>query len=339
MTTRQGTTPPSRRNNDPARRPALVARRPALVVGVVLGAGLLASGCAAPIVGALTVADLMTGASVTSTVLTGRSTNEHVASLALDQDCRLLEGMLSADRDVCEQPGAYVTDDDFRGLVGLFDRREIQVAAVGEGPWTQVAGAPFPSVPTLARALDRAEREAVALAALPAPAYALPGSAPLAPVQVAELAAPPAGTEIDAGAGAATDSATGNTTDSPEQLAAIAPAAGPAHPAVAAPVLPEPKPGLVETALMEAPVLPRPKPEGIGPARVKVAVLPQPKPEFAAPPPRREIIASGRGETAPGQAPAPMIVQWRTVNGRQVGQPVQVVHMVDRPAQPGPVDI
>jgi hypothetical protein len=86
--------------------------------------GYLVSGCALPVVGVLTVADLSTGASLTSTLLVGKGIADHTADFITGKDCRFIEGMLREDRELCEPVNAAATREDFRGLVGIALRED-----------------------------------------------------------------------------------------------------------------------------------------------------------------------------------------------------------------------
>jgi len=83
--------------------------------------GLVVAGCAAPIIGAFTVGQIMTALSLTTTVVTGRGTVDIALGLVSGQDCRLIEGALRQDRDFCEEPDSPATAKDFRGLAGLIE--------------------------------------------------------------------------------------------------------------------------------------------------------------------------------------------------------------------------
>lgn len=90
-------------------------------VGVTLAAGLMLSGCASPIIGALTISEISTIAGLVSTFMSGRDLTEHALSAATGQDCRILESILNAERDFCEDPGSDATAGDFQGVIALLD--------------------------------------------------------------------------------------------------------------------------------------------------------------------------------------------------------------------------
>ncbi len=87
-----------------------------LKYGLITGAGLLLAGCAAPIIGGLTVSQVMTAATVGSYLATGKGTGELALSVVTGKDCRLLEGALRKDREICEDPQSPATAEDFKGL-------------------------------------------------------------------------------------------------------------------------------------------------------------------------------------------------------------------------------
>jgi hypothetical protein len=100
---------------------------------IAVAAALLVSGCAAPVIGTLTLNELSSGTSLASTGLTGKSLSELALSWATGKDCRFMEGLLREDRKICEERDSPATDKDFNGLLGL-------VSDTRSGPQTQ-AGA------------------------------------------------------------------------------------------------------------------------------------------------------------------------------------------------------
>ena len=118
------------------------ARKTALVLAV--GAGLIAlPGCAAPAIGALTVAEVMTIAGISSSIMTGRDLGEHALSALTGKDCRFLEAALREGRSFCEDKGSEATRGDFGGLLAFFEtengsKAETTVAAADLDP--QVLG-------------------------------------------------------------------------------------------------------------------------------------------------------------------------------------------------------
>lgn len=74
------------------------------------------SGCAAPLVGALTVDQMFSAFSLASSVVTGKSFGEHAMDVATGDDCRLLESVVRTERKFCEPIGSPQTADDFKGI-------------------------------------------------------------------------------------------------------------------------------------------------------------------------------------------------------------------------------
>ena len=88
-------------------------------IAATVAAGLLLSGCASPIIGALTIAEIGTIAGLVSSFMSGRDLTEHALSAATGQDCRILESILRPDRNFCESHGSAATSDDFGGVIAL----------------------------------------------------------------------------------------------------------------------------------------------------------------------------------------------------------------------------
>ena len=76
------------------------------------------SGCAVPIVGGLTLSEMSTGASLVSTGLTGKSLGDQALGAVTGDDCSMMEGVVRADRHICETPGSPATQKDFKGILG-----------------------------------------------------------------------------------------------------------------------------------------------------------------------------------------------------------------------------
>lgn len=92
---------------------------------LALGISLLGlSGCAAPAIGALTIAEVFTIAGISSTIMTGRDLGEHALSALTGKDCRFLEAILRDGRSFCEERGSVQTAGDFGGVIALFDNGE-----------------------------------------------------------------------------------------------------------------------------------------------------------------------------------------------------------------------
>jgi len=74
------------------------------------------NGCAAPLIGALTIDQMFSAFSIASSVLTGKSFGEHAMDVATGDDCRLFEAVVRTDRKFCEPQGSPQTEDDFKGV-------------------------------------------------------------------------------------------------------------------------------------------------------------------------------------------------------------------------------
>jgi len=90
---------------------------------LVSAAALALSGCAAPIIGSLTLSQLSTIAGIISTATTGKGLSDHALSLLTGEDCSITEGLLRSDRDICEPRGSLATQEDFKGVFAYLDRR------------------------------------------------------------------------------------------------------------------------------------------------------------------------------------------------------------------------
>ena len=92
----------------------------------VIGAAACLSACTTQVAGVLPLFDSLTVVSWVSTAVSGKSLNEYALDALTGKDCRFLDGVLRADREICEQPGAPSTGEDFRGLAGLWDRDKLE---------------------------------------------------------------------------------------------------------------------------------------------------------------------------------------------------------------------
>jgi hypothetical protein len=91
-------------------------------------ASLTLSGCAAPLIAGLTIAEISAGATVASVVFTGKGTSDHLMDMATGKDCRFVEGILREGRDICVEPRSETTSTDFKGLI------PVQLAMTGTSP-------------------------------------------------------------------------------------------------------------------------------------------------------------------------------------------------------------
>lgn len=112
-------------------------RKWAAPLAIVAGT-LSLGGCAAPVIGAITVSQLSTAAGIASSIMSGRDLTEHVVSAIVGEDCRFLEAILRG-RPICVPYGSPEADDSFQGIiVALQDNNdEPEIDRSGE---YQVAG-------------------------------------------------------------------------------------------------------------------------------------------------------------------------------------------------------
>ena len=92
-------------------------------IAIVTTAALIASGASGcvPVIGAMTLNDLMTGTSLLTTALTGKSLSDHALSVATGEDCSLMDAALEKDRHICEVDGSKATEGDFKGLLAMHE--------------------------------------------------------------------------------------------------------------------------------------------------------------------------------------------------------------------------
>lgn len=90
----------------------------------VVAVGLALSGCAAPIIGALTLGQLTTIAGLVSTATTGKGLSDHALSFLTGKDCNLTEAILRKARKLCEERDSVATKDDFKGVFVAFGGKD-----------------------------------------------------------------------------------------------------------------------------------------------------------------------------------------------------------------------
>jgi hypothetical protein len=95
---------------------------------LVSAAALAVSGCAAPLIGALTLGQLSTIVGGISTLTTGKGLADHALSLLTGKDCSITEGILRKERKVCEVRGSLATKDDFKGVFAYFEKKNDKAA-------------------------------------------------------------------------------------------------------------------------------------------------------------------------------------------------------------------
>ncbi|MGH6983970.1 MAG: hypothetical protein ACRED7_07560 [Stellaceae bacterium] len=127
-------------------------------VCIVGAAALMAvgvSGCV-PVIGAVTLSDLLTGGSLAATALTGKSFSDDALSVATGQDCSVMDATLEKDRHVCEADGAKATQADFKGLIGMARAKPATTPIAADAPdattlaTADATGATNPAEPLIA---------------------------------------------------------------------------------------------------------------------------------------------------------------------------------------------
>lgn len=88
--------------------------RPVALAGILVSTTIL-SGCAGTVAG-VSFSSISSFAGFASTIFTGADLGEHAVSLVTGKDCRFSEGLVRADRDICEEPGSPATRNDFHGI-------------------------------------------------------------------------------------------------------------------------------------------------------------------------------------------------------------------------------
>lgn len=81
----------------------------------ILVSSTILNGCAGSLAG-VSLGSLSSVAGFASTLFTGADLGEHAASLLTGKDCRFSEGIVRADRNVCEERGSEATRGDFHGI-------------------------------------------------------------------------------------------------------------------------------------------------------------------------------------------------------------------------------
>jgi hypothetical protein len=81
----------------------------------ILASSTVLSGCAGTVAG-VSLSSISSFAGFASTLFTGADLGEHAASLVTGKDCRFSEGLMRADRQICEENGSPATRKDFHGI-------------------------------------------------------------------------------------------------------------------------------------------------------------------------------------------------------------------------------
>lgn len=88
--------------------------RPVALAGILASTTILA-GCAGTVAG-VSLSSISSFAGFASTLFTGADLGEHAVSIVTGKDCRFSEGLVRADRDICEERGSAATRADFHGI-------------------------------------------------------------------------------------------------------------------------------------------------------------------------------------------------------------------------------
>ena len=78
------------------------------------------SGCAAPIIGGLSLGTWGTIVDTFSTIFTGKSVEEHALGWALGKNCNITEGIFRKARKICEDRNSVEASKDFTGFFPAF---------------------------------------------------------------------------------------------------------------------------------------------------------------------------------------------------------------------------
>lgn len=87
-----------------------------LTITGLMFTALAVSGCSIPVVGALTFNHLVTATSALTTAMTGKGMGDIALDKITGLDCRVIEGTLRSDRELCEINGSPATANDFKGF-------------------------------------------------------------------------------------------------------------------------------------------------------------------------------------------------------------------------------
>jgi hypothetical protein len=104
--------------------------RPVALAGILASTTIL-GGCAGTVAG-VSLSSISSFAGFASTLFTGADLGEHAVSIVTGKDCRFSEGLVRADRDICEERGSAATRADFHGI--FIDRIEEDGTVVYAAP-------------------------------------------------------------------------------------------------------------------------------------------------------------------------------------------------------------
>lgn len=108
------------------RTPRSIARRLACcsVLFATLG---LSGGCALPFAAGVGIGELVSLASLTGTVAYNKGASDLALDIVTGGNCRIVEGLVRDDRDVCEDEGSDASEKDFKGVVGELQAEDLIV--------------------------------------------------------------------------------------------------------------------------------------------------------------------------------------------------------------------
>jgi hypothetical protein len=89
-------------------------------IAAVGAACVFLSGCAAPVIGGLSLGTLGMIVDTVSTIFTGKSVEEHAVGWVLGKNCNLTEGILRKARQICEDRNSVEANKDFTGFFPAF---------------------------------------------------------------------------------------------------------------------------------------------------------------------------------------------------------------------------
>lgn len=130
-------------------------RTGAATAGLLLFAMPMLGGCAAPFAAGVGISEFISIASLTGTVAFNKGATDLALDFVTGDDCRVMEGVVREDRNICEANGSDATAKDFKGVVGevrdgdlvvvghkqmeLHDGAQVTIAVYGIRPTPETA--------------------------------------------------------------------------------------------------------------------------------------------------------------------------------------------------------
>ncbi|MDF1722764.1 MAG: hypothetical protein P1U65_18985 [Minwuia sp.] len=87
----------------------------------------LSGGCALPFAAGVGIGELVSLASLTGTVAYNKGASDLALDIVTGGNCRIVEGLVRDDRDVCEDEGSDASEKDFKGVVGELQAEDLIV--------------------------------------------------------------------------------------------------------------------------------------------------------------------------------------------------------------------